>query len=214
MLRTTSSALARFARRQLSVNITASAAAAALPPPSSPPSYCGCGNGCGCRSKLSAGSVAPFSPPQQQIRSMTILSKESKEEFKKENYSSRMAAKGQPVSPHVTIYAFPACALSSITTRITGCALSFGSAGLGMVEILGGNGAALDLMSTLGSANLAFASCAKFVVAFPLVYHSLGGIRHLIWDNNPEMLSNVDVEKASYVLVGTSLLLSGAAVFV
>jgi succinate dehydrogenase (ubiquinone) cytochrome b560 subunit len=145
---------------------------------------------------------------------MTILSRESKEEFKKENYSARMAATARPVSPHVTIYAFPACALSSITTRVTGCALSFGSAGLGLVEIVGGNGAALDLMSTVGSANVAIVAGAKFAVAFPIVYHYLGGLRHIIWDNNPEMLSNVDVEKASYVLVGTSLLLSGVAVLV
>ena len=48
---------------------------------------------------------------QQQQRSMTILSKESKVEFAKQNYSSRLAQTGRPVSPHVTIYAFPACAL-------------------------------------------------------------------------------------------------------
>ena len=208
MLRTTTSAVATFARRHLSPRVNIASSVAALPP-----SDCGCGNGQTCPS-LSLSSAGSVAPPQRQVRSMTILSKESKEDFKKENYSSRMASKGQPVSPHVTIYAFPACALSSITTRVTGCALSFGCAGLGMVEILGGNGAALDLMSTLGSANLALASCAKFAVSFPWVYHTLGGMRHLIWDNNPEMLSNVDVEKASYVLVGTSLVLSGAAVFV
>jgi succinate dehydrogenase (ubiquinone) cytochrome b560 subunit len=61
----------------------------------------------------------------------------------------------------------------------------------------GGSGAALDLMSAVGSANFAIAAGAKFAVAFPLVYHYLGGLRHLVWDNNPEMLSNVDVEKTS-----------------
>merc|ERR1719267_432488 len=30
------------------------------------------------------------------------------------------------------------------------------------------------------------APLAKFVVAFPLVYHYLGGVRHVIWDNKPE----------------------------
>ncbi|KAL3773913.1 hypothetical protein ACHAW5_006484 [Stephanodiscus triporus] len=199
MFRTTSSAVAKFARRQLSPNVNLASAASATLPPSSPPS-----------SDLGRNSGLA----RQSSRSMTILSKESKEVFKKENYSARMAATARPVSPHVTIYAFPACALSSITTRVTGCALSFGSAGLGMVEILGGNGAALDLMSTVGSANVAIVAGAKFAVAFPIVYHYLGGLRHIIWDNNPEMLSNVDVEKASYVLVGTSLLLSGVAVFV
>ena len=148
---------------------------------------------------------------------MTILSKESADEFKQQNYSARMAASRRPVSPHVTIYSFPACALSSIATRITGCALSFGAAGLGIVEIFGGNGAALDLMSNIGSGAMGgglVVAGAKFSVAFPFVYHYLGGLRHMIWDNSPEMLTNVDVEKASYILLGTSVLLSGVAVVV
>ena len=145
-------------------------------------------------------------------RDMTILSKESAAEFKNQNYTTRMAKKGQPVSPHVTIYSFPVCALSSITTRVTGCALSFGSAGLGLVEILGGNGAALQLMSNIGSSEmLGVAAVAKLGVAFPFVYHYLGGLRHLVWDNSPDMLTNVGVEKASYILVGTSVLVSGVA---
>lgn len=150
---------------------------------------------------------------QQQQRSMTILSKESKVEFAKQNYSSRLAQTGRPVSPHVTIYAFPACALSSITTRVTGIALSLGSVSLGVVEIIGGNGAAASFMSSIGNAGVIVAPVAKFVVAFPLVYHYLGGLRHYLWDNNPEMLSNVDVEKASYVLVGTSVVLSAGTMF-
>ena len=120
----------------------------------------------------------------------------------------------RPVSPHVTIYSFPVCALSSITTRVTGCALSFGGAGLGLVEIIGGNGAALELMSTIGGGGVMTAGIAKFSVAFPFIYHYLGGLRHLVWDNSPEMLTNVDVEKASYALVGSSVLLSGIAIFV
>ena len=120
---------------------------------------------------------------------MTILSKESAEEFKKENYSARMAATHRPVSPHVTIYSFPAAALSSITVRVTGCLLSFGAAGLGAAEIVGGSGAALDLMSAIGSGAIgggAVAAGAKFSVAFPFVYHYLGGLRHWAWDNKPE----------------------------
>lgn len=156
--------------------------------------------------------IPPASTTVAASRSMTILSKESAAEFKKENYSSRMAATRRPVSPHVTIYSFPACALSSITTRVTGCALSFGAAGLGIVEIFGGNGAALDLMSSIGSSGGLVAVGAKFSVAFPFVYHYLGGLRHMIWDNSPEMLTNVDVEKASYALVGASVLISGVAV--
>lgn len=42
------------------------------------------------------------------------------------SYTEQQAAKGRPVSPHVTIYKFPAAALSSITNRVTGVALSAG----------------------------------------------------------------------------------------
>jgi len=146
---------------------------------------------------------------------MTILSNESKAEFKKENYTSRMAATRRPVSPHVTIYSFPVAALTSIANRVTGTALSFGAVGLGVAELVGGNGAALDLMSYIGSSDSALVVAgAKFSVAFPVVYHYLGGARHLIWDNSPEMLTNLGVEKTSYILVGSSLLISVVAMFV
>ena len=71
---------------------------------------------------------------------MTILSKESAEDYKKLNYTARMKASGRPVSPHVTIYAFPVTALSSITNRVTGCLLSVGCAGLGALELGAGSG--------------------------------------------------------------------------
>ena len=170
-------------------------------------------------SLFSNNNITPSSTQQQQqSRQMTILSKESAETFKQQNYSQRMeqSSRNRPVSPHVTIYSFPIVALSSITTRVTGCLLSFGSAGLGLVEIVGGNGAALDLLSSIGSSSNSgvLVAGAKFSVAFPFMYHYLGGLRHLVWDNKPEMLTNVGVEKASYVLVGSSLVLSGVAMFV
>ena len=41
-----------------------------------------------------------------------------------ESYTERQAKKNRPVSPHVTIYRFPAVALSSITNRVTGVMLA------------------------------------------------------------------------------------------
>jgi succinate dehydrogenase (ubiquinone) cytochrome b560 subunit len=49
---------------------------------------------------------------------------------------------------------------------------------------------------------------AKVVVGFPLVYHYLGGVRHLVWDHYPAVLSNIGVEKASYALAGGSVVLT------
>lgn len=42
------------------------------------------------------------------------------------SYSEKQDKKGRPVSPHVSIYAFPPTALSSITHRVTGSALFVG----------------------------------------------------------------------------------------
>jgi succinate dehydrogenase (ubiquinone) cytochrome b560 subunit len=119
-----------------------------------------------------------------------------------------MAKTGRPVSPHVTIYSFPITALTSITNRATGCALTFGAAGLGAIEIFGGSGAAMTLMHDIASTGPIVATGAKFSVAFPIVYHYLGGLRHLTWDAAPDMLTNVGVEKASYALAGSSIVIS------
>jgi len=42
----------------------------------------------------------------------------------KDPYTERQAKLNRPVSPHVTIYAFPAVAISSIMNRVTGVGLS------------------------------------------------------------------------------------------
>lgn len=41
-------------------------------------------------------------------------------------YTEKQAALGRPVSPHVGHYKFPVAAISSITNRVTGVALSVG----------------------------------------------------------------------------------------
>jgi len=167
------------------------------------------------RSPLATGRSILPGVIKTNVRPMTILSRQSGETHKKENYSNRMNKTGRPVSPHVTIYQFPIAALTSICIRVTGCALTFGAAGVGAVEILAGNGAAMGLMQDIaGTGYPVVTSLAKFSVAFPCVYHYLGGVRHLMWDHFPDMLTNVDVAKASYVLVGSSLLASIGFVFV
>jgi len=120
----------------------------------------------------------------------------------------------RPVSPHVTIYAFPITALTSITNRVTGVALSVGAAGLGVVELASGGGGSVALMQDIASMGPIVASTAKFSVAFPCIYHYLGGLRHVLWDRYPDTLTHIGVEKASYALVGTSTLLSIGLIFV
>jgi succinate dehydrogenase (ubiquinone) cytochrome b560 subunit len=123
---------------------------------------------------------------------------------------------GRPVSPHVTIYAFPVTALSSITNRVTGCILACGFAGLGGIELVFGSGSALQLMQTLGSQGFIVTSTTKFAVSFPLVFHYMGALRHFAWDYMPERLSNQEeVVKSSYYMFGGATAVSAAlALFV
>jgi len=143
------------------------------------------------------------------VRPMTILSKQSGEDYKKQNYTDRMNRTGRPVSPHVTIYALPVAAIASIATRITGVLLSFGSLGVGAADLVAGPGTSLAIMQTLGSSGIIIGSTAKLAVAFPLVYHSLGALRHFIWDFFPDKyLNNDDVPKSSAFLIGSSTVIS------
>ena len=47
------------------------------------------------------------------------------------SYTERMASTGRPVSPDITIYAFPTIAYSSIAVRVTGMLLTAGEPPLG-----------------------------------------------------------------------------------
>ena len=57
-----------------------------------------------------------FKTPLTSLRTMAT----------KEMYTAQQAKLGRPVSPHVTIYAFPITAISSIVVRVTGVALGAG----------------------------------------------------------------------------------------
>lgn len=120
---------------------------------------------------------------------------------------------GRPVSPHVAVFAFPVTAISSITGRLTGVAMSVGAAGLGSMELLGGSGTALAFMESLGSSGFLLSSGAKFCVGFPIVYHYGVAIRHIIWDFYPDLLENEKNEKSSYALFGGATLISLGLMF-
>ena len=90
-------------------------------------------------------------------------------------------------------------AITSIMNRITGVALSVGVTGIGALALVGAD--VPSVMSSLGSITV-IGTLAKFSVGFPLVYHYLGGVRHLVWDKMPEAPpTNEEVSKASYALL-------------
>jgi len=127
--------------------------------------------------------------------------------------------KKRPVSPDVTNshkgapykhYDFPLTAITSIVNRVTGAGLSVGFAGVGALALVG------DVPTMVMAYKSAFPMLVvptKAVVAFPFVYHTLGGLRHLYWDysklgNNAQKDSPLDLKNlptSSMLLVGTSV---------
>ena len=123
---------------------------------------------------------------QQQQRSISHIEKNEK--------------LGRPVSPHVTIYAFPLAAWTSVGHRVTGALLTLGMYGVGMGALAGVD--VTHMMYALGSSGIG--PLAKFAVAFPVTYHGLGGVRHLYWEHYPDNLSPETQRQASIALLASS----------
>ena len=112
----------------------------------------------------------------------------------------------RPLSPHLTIYRPQLTSVTSILTRITGNALLLAALLIvwwflaaatspAYFEVVDG-----IITSVLGDLIMAFSLLG-------LWYHTLAGIRHLIWDN-AKMLEIETAEKLGYAVIGGSVLLT------
>ncbi|KAJ9506399.1 hypothetical protein QJQ45_004902 [Haematococcus lacustris] len=94
----------------------------------------------------------------------------------------------RPLSPDVLEidgksmhYKFPWGALSSITNRATGVALSVGTVTAAVIALRGDlTGTVQAIAATNGLLLFPF----KFAVTYTILYHWLGGIRHVLWDHS------------------------------
>lgn len=112
----------------------------------------------------------------------------------------------RPLSPHLTVYRLPLTAVTSILTRITGNAL--------LVSAL------LVIWWLLAAATSpeAFATADAFLTGIfgkvilllsllGLWYHTLAGLRHLIWAN-AVLLDVPTAERLSWAVIGGSVVLT------
>ena len=76
------------------------------------------------------------------------------------SHKEKNEALGRPLSPHVTIYAFPLAAIASITHRVTGFGLTVGVYGMALNTLFGGNTALL--METIGNSSIGGLAKARF----------------------------------------------------
>ena len=135
--------------------------------------------------------------------------------------------KERPLSPHITIYAWPVSAIASIsirgmlffyfvefsnifTLKVTGVALTVGMYGIGLGSLAGLDVA--PIMQDIGNSGVG--ALAKFSISFPIIYHLLGGMRHLYWEKMPDGLTNESQYWSSIVLFGASGLISTTAALI
>ena len=74
-------------------------------------------------------------------------------------------------------FKLPITAISSVTNRATGLGLTVGFAGASAIALTGDLPGTIDFMKETYPFLI---PPAKFIVAFPLVYHTLGGLRHIV----------------------------------
>ena len=91
------------------------------------------------------------------------------------------ARRARPISPHLQIYRPMLTMMMSIVHRITGAALYFGMVLLAwwLLAAASGPNAYANFEAIAGSI---IGQIVLFGFTWALLHHTLGGIRHLIWD--------------------------------
>ncbi|MEQ9261513.1 MAG: succinate dehydrogenase, cytochrome b556 subunit [Roseovarius sp.] len=112
----------------------------------------------------------------------------------------------RPLSPHLTIYRPQLTSITSILTRITGNALLL-AAILVVWWLLAAATSAEYFAMVDGLITSGLGDLIMFASLWALWYHTLAGVRHLIWDN-AKMLDVPTAEKLGWAVVGGSGLLT------
>ncbi len=122
-----------------------------------------------------------------------------------------MPVKDRPLSPHLQVYRLPLAALTSISHRLSGLALSGGMFVLTLWLVLAAiHPECFANLAALIASPVGRVLCALWLLAF--YYHLCAGIRHLIWDKG------IGFEKPAYrisnfVVIGSALALTALTLF-
>ena len=112
----------------------------------------------------------------------------------------------RPLSPHLSIYRPQLTSITSILTRITGNALIL-AALLIVWWFLAAATSPEYFAIADGVITSWFGDLVMFLSLWALWYHTLAGIRHLIWDN-AKMLDIESAYKLGYAVIGGSVFLT------
>ena len=108
------------------------------------------------------------------------------------------------LSPHLSIYKFPITAISSITNRVSGMYITLMGLSCGFFCFTNENTKCkfYNFYYNLNSYNK---TLFNSIFLYPFGYHFTGGVRHLIWDSFPHLLTNSSVAKSSKFLFIASI---------
>ncbi|CAI7577247.1 unnamed protein product [Penicillium bialowiezense] len=114
----------------------------------------------------------------------------------------------RPVAPHLSIYQPQITWIGSSLHRITGFALS-GSLYLWATAYLaspafGWHLESASMVASFGALPVAAKVIFKSILALPFTYHSMNGLRHLLWDTG-RGLTNPAIIKTGWAVVGLSV---------
>uniref|UniRef100_A0A914EAQ0 Succinate dehydrogenase cytochrome b560 subunit, mitochondrial n=1 Tax=Acrobeloides nanus TaxID=290746 RepID=A0A914EAQ0_9BILA len=127
-------------------------------------------------------------------------------------YLVRQEASGRPLSPHLSIYKPQITWFVSGAHRITGCVMAgvllFGGIGFAALPI--DFTTFIDAIQSLGLPRFVLGTF-KLIIAYPIVFHTLNGIRFIGYD----LAKGMDlptIHKTGWLVVGLSLIISLAIV--
>lgn len=113
----------------------------------------------------------------------------------------------RPLSPHLQVYRLPMAALMSITHRITGAILAGGFlliAGFLVAAALGEG----PYNQVMAFASSGFGKFILFSWSAVLYYHTLNGVRHLIWDNSPSTVTKCKATVSGWLVLALTAALT------
>lgn len=112
----------------------------------------------------------------------------------------------RPLSPHLSIYRPQLTSITSILTRITGNALIVAALLIVWWFLAAATSPAYFALADAVLTSW-FGDLVMFLSLWALWYHTLAGVRHLIWDN-AKMLDIESAYKLGYAVIGGSVLLT------
>ena len=114
----------------------------------------------------------------------------------------------RPVAPHLSIYRPQITWYASALNRITGALLSgafYSYFAVYLVgPVLGWHVGSMTLAASFGALPVLAKVAVKFGLALPFAFHSLNGIRHLVWDFGLQM-KNKQVAFTGWLVIGLSV---------